>query len=85
MHRSSMCCPAVRAKRSLTSIPLSPYFLKVNGEPRAAPVFRSVRRLGVGSVLPWYFASSGLGSNVSTCEGPPFMKRWTTCLAFGAK
>ena len=66
-------------------MPLSPYFLNRNGEPRAAPVFRSVRRVGPGSVFPWYFFSIGLGSNVSRCDGPPFMKRWTTCLAFGAK
>ena len=57
----------------------------MNGEPRAAPVLRSVRRVGPGSGLPWYFVSIGLGSNVSMCDGPPFMNRWTTCLASAAK
>ena len=30
-------------------------------------------------------ASIGLGSKVSTCDGPPFMNRWTTCLALPGK
>src|SRR5262249_41707962 len=30
---------------------------------------------------PSWRVSSGLGSNVSTCDGPPFMKRWITRLA----
>src|SRR5262249_25165834 len=30
-------------------------------------------------------SSSGLGSKVSTCEGPPFRKRWTTRCAFAGK
>src|SRR5829696_6760590 len=51
----------------------------------AAPVFRSVRKLVVGSGLPWYLSSSGLGSNVSTWDGPPFMNRWTTCFAQAGK
>jgi hypothetical protein len=36
------------------------------GEGNAAPVLRSVGRFGVGSGLPAYSASFGLGSNVST-------------------
>ena len=44
-------------------------------------VFRSVRRFEEGSGFPWYSSSFGFGSNVSTCDGPPFMNRWTTCLA----
>src|SRR5438093_918068 len=51
----------------------------------AAPVLRSVRRFAVGSGLPAYLARSGLGSNVSTWEGPPFMNRWITRLAFAGK
>ena len=47
----SSIMPAVCANRSLTSIPLWPYFLKRNGEPMAAPVLRSVGRL-VGTGLP---------------------------------
>src|SRR4030095_14361300 len=34
---------------------------------------------------PSYFISAGFGSNVSTCDGPPFMKRNTTRFARGAK
>src|SRR5205807_75949 len=54
----------------------------LKGEAKAAPVLRSVPRLGRGRLLPAYFVSSGLGSNVSTCDGPPFMNRWMTRLAF---
>jgi hypothetical protein len=35
--------------------------------------------------LPAYFASIGLGSNVSTCDGPPFMNRKMTRFARGAR
>src|SRR5690606_31253417 len=34
---------------------------------------------------PAYLARSGLGSNRSAWNGPPFMKRWMTLLARGAK
>ena len=33
---------------------------------------------------PLYFSRAGLGSKVSTCDGPPFMNRKMTRLAFGA-
>jgi hypothetical protein len=46
----------------------------LKGEGNAAPVRRSVRRFVVGSGLPAYFASAGLGSNVSTWLGPPLAK-----------
>ena len=49
----------------------------LNGDGKAAPVLRSVRRVS-GSVLPASFASAGLGSKVSTCDGPPFRKKWMT-------
>ena len=68
----SSMCSAVRAKISLTSMPLWPYFWNRNGDGSAVPVFRSVVRLPCGSILPSYLLSSGLGSNVSTCDGPPF-------------
>ena len=71
----SSMCSATCEKRSLTSIPLSPYFLKAKGERKPAPVLRSVRRFSIGSSLPWNSVSFGFGSNVSTCEGPPFMNR----------
>src|ERR1700736_1558340 len=73
---------AVLANSSLTSMPLWPYFLKANGDPNPAPVLRSVGRLD-GKGLPAYFVSAGLGSNVSTCDGPPFMNRWITRFARG--
>ena len=38
---------------------------------------------GIG--LPCHRASSGFGSNKSTCDGPPYMKRKITDFAFGAK
>src|SRR6266568_447392 len=59
---------------SLTSMPLWPYFLNLKGEGNAAPVLRSVLRFGLGSGLPANLASDGLGSNVSTCDGPPLAK-----------
>ena len=34
--------------------------------------------------MPLYFSSDGLGSKVSTCDGPPFMNRKMTRLAFAA-
>src|SRR6185295_17841486 len=75
---------AVYGKSSLTSSPLLPYFLNENGDGKAVPVLRSVRKLtGIG--LPAHFFSKGLGSKLSSCDGPPFMKRWITRLALGAK
>src|SRR5690348_9845895 len=72
---------AVFSNNSETSMPLWPNFLNLNGDGKAAPVLRSVRRFSIGNCLPVYLASEGLGSNVSTCDGPPFMKRWMTRLA----
>src|SRR5258707_10133414 len=34
---------------------------------------------------PLYFVRDGLGSKVSTCDGPPFRNRKMTCLAFAGK
>ena len=45
---------------SLTSSPLLPYFLNLNGDGKAAPVRRSVRRFAVGSDLPAYFVERRL-------------------------
>src|SRR5690242_6173726 len=83
-HTSSIHDPSF-GKISLTSIPLCPYFSNLNGDPSRAPVLRSVFRLEEGIGLPVYFCSSGLGSNVSTWEGPPFRKRKMTCFAFAGK
>src|SRR2546430_11465527 len=83
MQRSSTCSPTCE-KISLTSIPLLPNFLNAKGEGNAAPVRRSVFNV-IGMALPPYWASEGLGSNVSTCDGPPFMKRCSTRFALAGK
>src|SRR5262245_44461453 len=81
---SSMHDPTCE-NRSLTSIPLCPYLRKPNGDGSAAPVLLSVRRLEAGKLRPAYRARSGLGSKVSTWDGPPFMNRWITCLALAGR
>ncbi len=63
-QRSSAYGPS-GAKSSLMSMPDWPYFLNLNGEAKAAPVLRSVRRFVRGSFLPWFFCRSGFGSKVS--------------------
>src|SRR5438309_7787884 len=73
-QRSSAHSPSW-GKISLTSRPLCPYFLKVKGDFSRLPVLRSVRRFPEGIGLPLYSSSFGLGSNVSTCEGPPLRNR----------
>src|SRR5688572_2059874 len=62
-------------KRSEISRPDWPYFLKANGEGKAAPVLRSVLMYSMGSGLPAYFAREGLGSKESTWERPPLRKK----------
>src|SRR5437867_4798906 len=76
---------ATRGNNSLTSRPLWPYFLNLNGDGNAAPVFRSVGRLPVGSGLLAYLSRAGLGSKVSTWDGPPLRKKWMTLLARAGK
>src|SRR5689334_8723651 len=73
MHMSSTHSPRLE-KTSLTSMPDLPYFLNSNGVGNATP-------LSPGSDLFAYFASAGLGSNVSTCDGAPPAKMWMTCCA----
>ena len=34
---------------------------------------------------PWFFSRAGLGSKVSTWEGPPSQKMWMTRFALGSK
>src|SRR5688572_12435818 len=80
---SSMHSPTLE-KISLTSIPLWPYFLNLKGEGKAAPVFRSVRKV-TGNGFPACSSSFGFGSKVSTWDAPPFRKKWMIRLAFGAK
>src|SRR5262245_21516256 len=83
-HRSSAHHFATCGNRSLISSPLLPCLANLNGEGKAAPVLRSVRRfLGIG--LPAHFARAGLGSNVSTWLGPPFMNRCRTSVDLQGK
>src|SRR3954470_15069900 len=76
-HRSSAQEPRL-ANSSLISRPERPYFSNLNGVGKARP-------LKPGSVWSAKRASVGLGSKVSTCEGPPPAKMWTTCFAFTGK
>ena len=46
---------------------------------------RTLRRLPLDRLTVAVWPSSGLGSNVSTCDTPPSMNRKMTCLARGAK
>src|ERR1051326_2267439 len=71
--RSSTSSPSL-GKTSLTSMPDRPFFENLNGEPKAVPSWP-------GIVLPSYCVRAGLGSQVSTWEGAPWAKMWTTCLA----
>ena len=58
----------------LTGMPLSPYCLNGNGEPKMLPLSLNwVRSILVGIGLPSSRSSSGLGSNESTWETPPDM------------
>src|SRR4051812_48915668 len=79
-HMSSTHSPTC-GKISLTSVPLCPYFLKLNGEGKAAPVRRSVFNV-IGMDLPAKRVKAGFGSNVSTWDAPPFMNRCKTRFAF---
>src|SRR5713101_4050717 len=75
--RSSTSSPNF-GKTSLTSIPDLPLRANLNGEAIATPPMP-------GSSWPSYLASIGFGSKVSTCEGAPWAKMWTTRLALAGK
>ena len=85
---SSMPAPTC-GNQSDTSMPLWPCFLKVRFE--ASSLFLSTPRRvftgpnDAGSFSPCRRVSSGLGSKVSTCDGPPDMNRKMTRFAFGSK
>src|SRR5260370_71123 len=67
-------------------MPLCPNGLALNGDAISLPLLlRPVFTIVLGTGLPWYWASMGLGSKVSTCEGPPFMNKKMTRLARAAK
>ena len=46
---------------------------------------RNARPSWPGIALPSYRVSTGFGSHVSTCDGPPWAKMWMTCLALAGK
>src|SRR4051794_34796113 len=67
-------------------MPLRPYLRNLKGETISdPPPFRPVLIMAAGGSSPLYLASIGLGSKVSTCDGPPFMNRKMTRLALGRK
>src|SRR3954463_5863011 len=76
-HMSSMCSPSL-GNSSETSTPLLPFFSNLKGDGKARP-------LRPGSAWSAYLASDGLGSHVSTCDGPPGAQMWITCFALALK
>ncbi len=82
-HTSSMQ-RAKRGNSSLTGTPLCPRGANSNGEGSNPAVRRSVRSCTALGRWPAYFFKSGLGSSRSPENGPPFMNKWMTRLAFAA-
>src|SRR5271169_3955381 len=67
---------AIWGKSSLIGVPHWPCGLNDHGDCKRFPVLvRSSFGFSNGSGLPLSLASRGFGSNVSTCDGPPDMKR----------
>ena len=54
----------------------------VNGEGMILPRLRRPVITEAGGSWPAYFCNAGLGSKVSTCDGPPSMNRKITLFAF---
>ena len=70
--------------RSLTGVPQVPPGRNFHGEARVLPLL--LNWVGSAFILngwPSSRSSRGLGSKVSTCEGPPSMKRKMTLRALG--
>src|SRR5689334_2813220 len=83
-HRSS-AQDATCGSRSLISRPDLPCFWNLNGDgSRLVVCVRISLGCSNGSGLPAYSTSLGLGSNRSTCDGPPDMNRKMTRLALAA-
>ena len=78
-----MICPRF-GNVSLTSMPLLPHLRNSNGEGMKPVPLVFLYRSPAGC-WPSYFLSAGFGSNVSTCDGPPFRKRKMTRFARGVK
>src|SRR5438445_6505891 len=77
---------AILGNSSLTSMPDWPCFLNLYGVPsRLSVLVRISLGISNGSGLPDSALRRGLGSNRSTCEGPPDMKRKMTRLALAGR
>ena len=85
-HRSSANC-AVQGKRLLISSPLCPCLRNSNGDCIKCPIGRPFEPTLASPEYGWpcHCVSAGLGSNVSTWLGAPFMNRKTACLALAGK
>src|SRR5262245_8731477 len=88
-RNSSSACFEISGNNVEISMPDWPCFLKSQAAPRASALVKSIRLVFrpftklPGSVFPDNRASSGFGSQVSTCETPPCMKRQMTLLMRG--
>ena len=77
---------ATSGNSSLISNPDWPCRLNLNGEGSSPPVpFSVVRPAVLAGRCPAYWSRAGLGSNVSTCEGAPFIQRWIIRFALAGK
>src|SRR5438067_1560622 len=66
--------------------PLWPWLANFHGLPSVAPLLLNcVGSIFIENGLPFSCVSRGLGSNVSTCDGPPSMYRKMTFFTFDAK
>src|SRR5215469_765659 len=85
MTQISSITDAMLGRRLETYTPSPPYCLNSTGDGSRPPVVRSVRSSTDEGRCPWYFESDGLGSNMSSCDGPPTMNSTMLCFAFGGK
>src|SRR5438093_10509785 len=85
MHKSSARW-ARCGKSSLIGRPLSPYCRNLHGDlSKLVVALNCTRGFANGNGLPSSRVNSGFGSNVSTCETPPTMKRKMIRFARAAK
>ena len=76
---------AVCGNRLETEIPFCPCGRAGNGDGMIFPRFGRPVVTEAGGSWPAYRSRAGLGSNVSTCDGPPFMNKKMTRLARAGK
>ena len=71
---SSSTCLAMCGNSSLTGVPLWPWGENFHGLPSVLPLLLNcVGSIFMANGLPFCSVNSGLGSHVSTCDGPPSM------------